>query len=80
MPAGARDDVTAEGWGAAVWKAVVVLAGSGLAFVLIPDRIVAFLSERVGPGARDALVTVWVTVAFVVLSWILVRLQRRRRA
>lgn len=80
MPARARDEVGTEGWGAAGWKAVVVLAASGLSFVLIPDRLVAFLSTRVGPGVRDALLALWVTVAFIVLSWTLVQVQRRRRA
>jgi hypothetical protein len=57
-------------------SALVILSWAG--FLLIPDRLMAFLSTRVTPHSRDALVTLWVVVFFVALCRVFVILQRRR--
>ena len=44
----------------------------------IPDRLVAYLSTRVGPDVRDVLVLLWVLVWFVFLCWLFVVLQLGR--
>lgn len=65
------------GWGAAVWKGLVVLIASFLGFVIVPDRLVSYLSLHVAPDVRDALGVVWWIAFLVFLSWLFVRLQRR---
>jgi hypothetical protein len=57
----------------------VVLAASFLALVIVPDRLLAFLSPRVTPTVRDLVVVAWETVAFVALCLLFVALQRARR-
>lgn len=66
-------------WAGAGARALLVLVLSWLAFLLVPDRLMVFLTTRVAPRTRDALVTLWVVVSFVVLSWVFVALQRERR-
>jgi hypothetical protein len=70
----------ARSWAGAGARALLVLVLSWLAFLLVPDRLLVFLTTRVAPRTRDALVTLWVVVSFVVLSWVFVALQRERRA
>jgi len=60
-------------------RALVVLVASFLVLVIVPDRLLAFLSPRVTPGSRDLVVVAWVTIAFVALCWLFVALQRGRR-
>ena len=69
----------AESWGTAIWKSVVILVLSALAFVVIPDRLFSYLALHVGPRLRDALVLLEVVVAFVLLTWLFVRFQPKRR-
>jgi hypothetical protein len=56
-----------------------MLVASFLALVIVPDRLLAFLSPRITPASRDLLVVAWVTVAFVALCWLFVAIQRGRR-
>jgi len=56
--------------------AILVLAYLG--FLFVPNRLVSFLATRVGPNVRDGVVTGWVMVFFLALSWIFVALQSRR--
>jgi hypothetical protein len=65
-----------QGWGQAALRAVVVLILSDVFLLLIPNRLLAYLTTRVGPNVRDAVVTGWVTVFFIGLSWVLLALQR----
>ncbi len=67
----------AESWARAGVKAGTILAGAALAFAIVPDRLIAFLSLRVSPRLRDLLVVAWVAASFVALCWGLVALQRR---
>jgi hypothetical protein len=68
-----------DSWGQAVSKAglIVVLAWAG--FLFVPNKLLAFLTTRVTPHARDALVTLFVVVFFVALSWLFLTLQKPRR-
>jgi hypothetical protein len=65
-----------QGWGQAALRAVAVLILSDVFLLLIPDRLLAYLTTRVGPNVRDAVVTGWETVFFIGLSWVLLALQR----
>jgi hypothetical protein len=67
-------------WPAASIRAVIVLVASVILFVLVPDRLLAYLSTRIVPGWRDFLMLLYWGAAFVVGCWLFVRLQRRRPA
>ena len=69
--------VRKAGWGAATLAAGGMLLASYLAFVLIPNDLLNYLSLHVAPRARDLIVTVWSIVGFVACGWLFVRLQRR---
>lgn len=71
--------VAAEGWGGALVRGAAALIASFLGFVVVPDRLMSFLSVRVVPRARDGLVLLWVVVFFVFDCWLLIQLQRRGR-
>jgi len=60
-------------------KAAVMIVALVAGLVVIPDRLLSYLSPRVGSTARDALVLGWEVVAFVALAWAFVALQRGRR-
>ena len=68
-----------ESWGTAIWKSAVILVLSALAFVVVPDRLFSYLALHVGPRLRDTLVLLEVVVAFVLLTWLFIRLQPRGR-
>jgi len=55
-----------------------ILALAYLGLMVFPNRLVAFLATRVGPNVRDGVVTGWVTVFFLALSWVFVALQSQR--
>ncbi len=74
--AGRGPSSSAEGWGVAARKAVLVLVLSFLGFLVVPDRLASYLSVHIVPNARDALVVAWWVAFFVFLSWVFVRLQR----
>lgn len=74
--AGARG--VTEGWSRAASKAVVLLLLSFIAFALVPDRLVSYLSLHVQPRTRDAIVTLWWLAALGVLVRVFVLLQRAR--
>lgn len=74
------EGIGAQGWLSAAWKAAAVLIAAVVGFMVVPDRIVAYLSPRVAPRTRDAIVLLWSIVWFVALSFAFVTLQRRRRA
>ena len=66
-----------EGWSRALLKAAAVLALSWIGFLFIPSRFLSFLTTRVGPNVRDALVAGWVVLFFIALTWGFIALQRR---
>ena len=61
-------------------KALAMIAICFLLFVLVPNSLLGYLTTRMTPTGRDLVVTTWWLAAFVVASWIFVRLQRRRGA
>jgi hypothetical protein len=60
-------------------KAAVLIVALVAGLVVIPDRLLSYLSPRVGATGSDALVLGWEVVAFAVLAWTFVALQRGRR-
>jgi len=64
----------------AAWKAAAVLIAAVVGFMVVPDRLVAYLSLHVASRTRDAIVLLWSIFWFVALSLAFVQLQRRRRA
>ena len=74
-----RDELAPEGWASATWKAALVLVAALVGLVVVPDRLLAFLSTRVTPRLRDLIVAAFAVLAFVLLSLAFVRLQRGRR-
>ena len=74
------EGTSAEGWLPAAWKAAVLLIAAFVGFMVVPDRLVAYLSLHVAPRTRDAIVLLWSISWFVALSLTFVLLQRRRRA
>ena len=71
QPSGVR-----ESWARATGLAAVMILVTYLAFVLIPNNLLTYLSTRTVPFTRDLLVTLYWTVAFVFSCWLFVRLQR----
>lgn len=69
-----------ERWGLAVLRAAVILVLSWAGFLFVPDRLLAYLSTRVTPHSRDALVSAWVAIWFLALSWMFVAFQPRKVA
>lgn len=65
-------------WGEALLRAAVLLVASVVVFLVVPDRLIAWLSLHVAPRLRDLLVTLWTAVAFVGVAYLFVRLQRDR--
>lgn len=67
-----------EGWGRASLKALIVWVCALAGFVLLPDRLISYLSLHVSPKTRDLLVLLFFLIAFLLVSWLFVRLQRPR--
>jgi hypothetical protein len=65
-------------WGEATLRAAVLMLASVVVFLIVPDRLIAYLSLHVAPRIRDLLVTVWILVALVFMFYLFVRLQRGR--
>jgi hypothetical protein len=65
-------------WGAAALRAVGVIVVAVALFVLVPDRLLAYLSLHIVPFWRDVLMVGYVGIAFVLACWIFVRAQRVR--
>jgi hypothetical protein len=66
------------GWAPALVRAVALLAVAFVGFVIVPDRLIAFLATRLVPRDRDFWVTLYVIAFFIAASWLFVRLQRGR--
>ncbi len=75
---GARTGSPEQGWSGAALKALAMIVLCWVGFLFVPDRLLVYLTTRVSPHTRDALVSLWVAAFFVVLSWAFVALQPRR--
>jgi hypothetical protein len=53
-----------------------MLIASGIVFLVIPDRLLGYLSVHLVPTARDLLIALWWAIALVFACWLFVRLQR----
>jgi hypothetical protein len=62
-------------WGSAFIRAALVLVISVVLFVVVPDRLLAYLSLHLVPLWRDLAMLAYIAVAFVVGCLIFVRLQ-----
>jgi hypothetical protein len=69
---------TSMSWGSAIVRAAIVIVMAVVVFVLVPDRLLAYLSLHIVPFWRDVLMLCYVGVAFVLASWIFIRIQRVR--
>jgi hypothetical protein len=67
-----------RGWADATLRAVAVIGLCWVGFLFVPNQLVGYLTTRVSPHTRDALVSLWVLAFFVALSWGFVALQPRR--
>ncbi len=67
---------TGGAWVAPTVRAVVMLAVSVIVFLVIPNRLLGYLSVHLVPTARDLLIAVWWVFAFAFACWLFVRLQR----
>lgn len=65
-----------ERWRRASTIAAALLVVGVVGFVVVPDRLLAFLSTRTAPRTRDALVVLYVVVFLIAISWLFVRVQR----
>lgn len=71
--------VYAEDWGRALSKSAVLFVVSFVGFVVVPNKLLAYLPlHGVAPHPRDAIVAAWTVIWFVVTSVVFVRLQRRK--
>ncbi len=70
----------ATGWGRALLAGSAVLVASVIVLLVVPDRLMAFLSPRVSPAIRDVLVVAWVGAWLLVLTAGIMAIQRRRGA
>jgi hypothetical protein len=57
-------------------RAAVMLAVSWIVLLLVPNRLLGYLSVHLVPTWRDLLMVVWWVGSFVFASWLFVRLQR----
>jgi hypothetical protein len=62
-------------WGSAFIRAAIVLVISVVLFVVVPDRLLAYLSLHLVPLWRDLAMLAYTAAAFVVGCLIFVRLQ-----
>jgi hypothetical protein len=72
---------SAEGWGTASWKAILLLIVAVVGFVLVPNQLLQYLpTHGVAPRPRDAIVAACSVAWFVAASYLFVRIQRRQSA
>jgi hypothetical protein len=69
-----------ERWDGAALRGLAAVVLSLIMFIVIPDRLVTYLSRHVIPAARDLIVLAWVTFAFLCMCWAFVRLQGGRES
>jgi hypothetical protein len=77
--AGASGRVGAQGWGAAVPRALLMLAVVVVVFGLVPNWLLDRLADRVTTTGRDLiLVASWI-VGLAACTWLFLVLQGRER-
>jgi uncharacterized membrane protein len=67
-------------WNAALLRAVAMIAFSYLAFVLIPNSILGYLTTRLRPNWRDLVVVAWWGLSFLVGCALFARMSRAGKA
>jgi hypothetical protein len=70
---------SAQGWGTAIARAVLMLAVVFVAFALFPNWLLDRLATRVTSTGRDLILVGWWIVALVGCAWFFVRLQVKER-
>ena len=65
-------------WGSAIARAAIVLVVTVVLFLIVPDRLLAYLSLHLIPFWRDLAMLAYTAVAFVAGCVIFVRLQGAR--
>jgi hypothetical protein len=65
-------------WGSAIVRAAIVLVVSVVLFVIVPDRLLAYLSLHLVPLWRDLAMLAYTGVAFAAGCVVFVRLQKAR--
>ena len=68
------------GWRSAALSAIAILAIAFVGFMIVPDRLLTFLSRHVAPRTRDTLVASWWLVFFVAMCVIFTAVQRDSHA
>jgi hypothetical protein len=71
--------IGAESWRPALLKAAAVVVLAVVGFMIVPDRLLVYLSTRVSPHIRDAIMTLWTAAFFGAMSFAFTFLQKRRR-
>jgi hypothetical protein len=75
----ARNAVTMRSWVEPIVRAAIMLAVSWIVFLVVPNRLLGYLSVHLEPTPRDLLMVLWWVIAFVFACWLFVRLQRDDR-
>lgn len=70
-------DAGASSWSAASLSAGLMVLLSYLAFALIPNTLLGYLTTRMTPIGRDLVVTGGWALAFLIVCGVFVRMQRR---
>ncbi|HEX3300624.1 MAG TPA: hypothetical protein VHW68_10995 [Actinomycetota bacterium] len=65
-------------WGRAIVRAAIVLVVAVVLFLIVPDRLLAYLSLHLVPLWRDLAMLAYTAVAFLVGCVVFVRLQGTR--
>jgi hypothetical protein len=67
---------TVRSWIEPTVRAAIMLVVSWIVLLVVPNRLLGYLSVHLVPTWRDLLMVVWWVVAFVFACWLFVRLQR----
>lgn len=65
-------------WGSAIVRGAIVLVVTVVLFLIVPDRLLAYLSLHLLPFWRDLAMLAYTAVAFVAGCVVFVRLQAAR--
>ena len=71
----AREPAAEVRWGSAIARAAILLVVAVVLFVIVPDRLLAYLSLHLVPLWRDLAMLAYTAAAFVVGCAVFVRLQ-----
>lgn len=65
-------------WGTAIVRAAIMLVVAVVLFLIVPDRLLAYLSLHLVPLWRDLAMLAYTAIAFLVGCVVFVRLQGTR--